>query len=690
MLYLKRLKTLLQHNIIYYVVLFVAFILYVLASNSTYLSIYNSFDSEIFTVTGITKYEYGYKFDLKGKEKIIGYIYDEHFDNVYSLGDKVLISGTKKDISNNTVPNTFNYKKYLYNNKIYNVVIIEEIKKIKDNNNVFYSIKDKLLKRSEKLTKSYPYIKGLIFGVNSYIDQDVMNSYRDNGISHLFAISGLHISLFILIISKILDKLRIKIGLKSIIMILFLLFYMFLTNFAMSVMRSSIFTILLLINKLLKLKISSSNLLLLALSIIMFVNPLSINNVGLQYSFLVTFSLIKYSSLINGSEISQLLKTSLIAFLISYPITINNFYQVNFLSVIYNLIFVPYVSFILLPMVLISYVFPFLDNLLYLLISIIEYLSQFFEQISFSKIVMCKMNTVFIIVYFVIICRVFKKINVKKRMCILIVLIIFIIHYFMPLTHEDCVMFLDVGQGDSAVININNTVTVIDTGGIMSYDDSDYKYTIAKNKIIPYLKSVGIKKIDNLVLSHGDADHMKEAEYVVKNYKVKKVIFNCGEFNYLENSLIKVLKKNNIEYDSCINKLAIGDSELVFLNTGEYNNENDSSSVVLLEFKSYKFLFMGDAGVDRERDILDRYDVSNIDVLKVGHHGSNTSSSVDFINRTNPKYSVISVGKDNKFGHPKEEVLDVLSNSRIYRTDKDGSIMFKIKNNKLKIETFSP
>ena len=99
---------------------------------------------------------------------------------------------------------------------------------------------------------------------------------------------------------------------------------------------------------------------------------------------------------------------------------------------------------------------------------------------------------------------------------------------------------------------------------------------------------------------------------------------------------------------------------------------------------------MGDAGVDKEKDILDKYNISDIDVLKVGHHGSKTSSSRTFIDEINPKYSIISVGKNNRYGHPNKEVLNTLKNSKIYRTDQNGSIMFKIKNNKLKIETCNP
>lgn len=126
------------------------------------------------------------------------------------------------------------------------------------------------------------------------------------------------------------------------------------------------------------------------------------------------------------------------------------------------------------------------------------------------------------------------------------------------------------------------------------------------------------------------------------------------------------------------------------MNTKVYDNEDDNSSVIYLKFNNYKFLFMGDAGEKRENDILEKYDLKNIDFLKIGHHGSNTSSSKEFISKVKPKYSLISVGKNNRYGYPKEEVLNTLKSSKIYRIDLDGSIMFKIKNNKLKIETCSP
>ena len=183
---------------------------------------------------------------------------------------------------------------------------------------------------------------------------------------------------------------------------------------------------------------------------------------------------------------------------------------------------------------------------------------------------------------------------------------------------------------------------------------------------------------------------MGEAINLVENFKVEKVIFNCEEYNDLEKELIKVLDKEKIKYYLCIKELNIDNSKLYFLQTGEYDNENDNSNAIYTELNGYKFMFMGDARIEKEKDILDKYNLSDIDVLKVGHHGSKTSSSKEFINEIKPKYSIISVGKNNRYGHPNKEVLSNLENTKIYRTDQDGSIMFKIKNNKLKIETCSP
>ena len=695
-----KLRTILLCNFPYYIILFIA-LLYFLITNFfiVYKSNYDEISSINAKIIDITIKDYGIKLTLKNKEKLIGYLYlekeqKEEFLNNYSYGDIVYIKTEKLEINNNTVENTFNYRKYLYNNKIFHVLKINYIEKVKDNKNIFYKIKNNLIKNSFKLEKSYPYINGLIFGKDDYINDDVTTSFRNIGISHLFAISGTHVSIFVLILNNILKRLKIYEEKRCIIIILFLLFYMFLTSYPMSVLRSCIFTILLTINKRFYFFIKPLNLLYLTLAIILFINPLYIYNLGLQLSFSISLSLILMGNYINKNKtktkIGKALCISFISFIVSFPIVINNFYEVNFLSIIYNLFFVPFITMLILPLTLISFIFPFLDNILHILIFILENLTLFLSKISALKITFCKVNFVIFCLYYVLIIFCLFYLKKGKKSVVFFLLIVIIIHSNIKFINNDYVMFMDVNQGDSTLIVVNKKVTLIDTGGILQLNNDKYDYNITNNRTIPYLKSKGIKKIDNLILTHGDADHMGDAINIVENIKVNKVIFNCGSYNNLEKNLIKTLEKKKIKYDSCIESLEMGRHKLKFLNTKKYDNENDNSNVIYTKINGYKFMFMGDASVTTEKEIMNKYNLPNIDVLKVGHHGSKTSSSKKFIDEINPKYGVISVGKNNKYGHPNKEILNTLSNSKIYRTDEDGSIMFKIKNNKLKIKTCSP
>ena len=134
------------------------------------------------------------------------------------------------------------------------------------------------------------------------------------------------------------------------------------------------------------------------------------------------------------------------------------------------------------------------------------------------------------------------------------------------------------------------------------------------------------------------------------------------------------------------NIFSIDNYRFYLLNTRNYDNENDNSSVIYFKYNGYSLLLMGDAEINKEMDILDKYYIRDVDFLKVGHHGSSTSSSKEFITTINPRYSLISVGKNNSYGHPNKNVLDNLSNSTIYRTDISGSIKVIINKNGYKIK----
>ena len=676
---MKKLKNILQCNYIFHILLVLSLIYSFIFINFIIVkSEYKDGDKNLYgTVIDYKKSKDKTTIWLKGKEKVLVNYYS---DINVSYGDYIYVYGVFKKPKENGNFNLFNYKRYLLSNKINYVVTASKIIVIKKNDNVFYTLKNNLLRKIENANKSKGYILAFLYADKSLIEKDVYTKYQKIGVSHLFAVSGMHVSLISIVLLKLLNK--IKERKRYIIVSIFLSIYLFLTNFTISMVRATFQFILFFINKSFKLNIDNSNLVLLLFSILVIINPYNIYNIGFLFSFIISFTLIRCSKLIKGKFIIKSLKTSLISFFSSMPVLINNFFEVNFLGIILNIIYIPFVSYILFPLSLVTVLFPSLDNILYMFISYFEKITDFFSNIKFLSFSICKMNIFLIIMYYIIFIYILKrKKSLVYKIIIAIISLIFLINNGRIVNNE--VSILDVGQGDSSLIRLKNKNILIDTGGNINYD-------ISKNILIPYFKSVGIKKIDYLVLTHGDYDHMGEAINLVENFKVEKVIFNCGSYNDLENELIEVLDKKKIKYYSCIKELNIDNNKLHFLQTKEYDNENENSNVIYTELNGYKFMFMGDAGVGKEKDILEKYNVSKIDVLKIGHHGSKTSSDKNFIDEMNPKYSVISVGKNNRYGHPNKEVLNNLDNSKIYRTDQDGSIMFKIKNNKLKIETCSP
>ena len=193
-----------------------------------------------------------------------------------------------------------------------------------------------------------------------------------------------------------------------------------------------------------------------------------------------------------------------------------------------------------------------------------------------------------------------------------------------------------------------------------------------------YFASIGIKKIDYSIITHGDEDHIGGSITLINNFQVKNVILNKGTFTDIEKELIKNLNKKKIPYQININKINLSNHTIYLLNNTKYNNENDNSIITYFTYQKYKFLYMGDASITTEDNLLENYNLNNISILKVGHHGSNTSSSKDFISQINPSISLISVGENNIYHHPNKEVTNNLSKSRIYRTDINNMVKLTI------------
>ncbi len=608
------------------------------------------------------------KYYVDNNEKV------KEFKDNYSFGDKIYIEGEISVPNNNTIPNNFNYKDYLYHKYIYYIIKIDKIKMISKNDNIFLNIKNSIYKRIDTI-KYNNYLYAFILGKSYYIDSEVLNNYKINGITHLFALSGLHVSMFSSIILFILKKIKLNEKLSYFITSLFLIFFAFIASFTPSIIRSVLFFILSSINNVYYLYIKPKYLLYIVFSILIFINPFYIYDTGFILSFCISFFILLFNekNKINNNLLS-ILVISILSTLSSLPIIINMSYEINILGFINNLFFIPYVTYIVFPLSIIVVFISKLSFILNFLIIIMEYVSKVSSNIFNIKLIFPKMSLFLIIIYYVLLILIVKKINLKK----IFIIYLSFLYFRCNFDKNNYVYFIDVGQGDSAlIVTKNNKSILIDTGGKVGSN-----YSLMKSNVIPFFKSIGIRKLDYLFITHGDYDHAGYGIDLVNNFNVKNRFTNKGKYNSLEKKLnIKSFNNSYIKIDNV---------EIYSLNSKLYNNENSDSLVLLVIIDNYKLLFMGDASINTEKDIMNNYDIGDVFILKVGHHGSKTSSSEEFINNVNPKYSIISVGKNNKFGHPNKEVLDNLSNSKIYRTDIDGSIMFKIKKDKLRIETYSP
>ena len=665
---MKRLRHILQSKHLIKIITIIIFIITLLYTNYyPFKSKYTKDDKEFIGI--VTKYEVKedkITIEIKAKEKLlITYKYqDKEFNNL-SYGDKIKVKGTLITPSKNTNQNTFNYQKYLYYKKIYYLVEATSINKIANNNNYLYTIKNTLYQKIDKL-KSSNYIKTLLFCDNT-LSKEIKESYRINGISHLFSVSGMHINFFVSIIYLYLNKITYNKRIKYLITNIFIITYLILFP-SSSLLRSAVMSILYSINYLLKLKIKKIDILLLTLGVSLLINPFIIYDLGYIYSYTITFFLVLSSSTLKKkNKINKIIYISFLSFLVSIPITIYNSFEINIISILLNIILVPIISIIILPITILTYIFPILDSILYLFTNTLETISLFISKINITKIIFPKPSLLIIVLYYIIFLLSYQN---KKYFYLNIILLIII--YISPYLNSNFeVVMFEVGEADCHLIKYpyNKNTILIDTG------KNEYKI---KNEVIPYLKSIGIKKIDYLIITHGDEDHIGGSITLINNFQVKNVILNKGTFTDLEKELIKNLNKKKIPYQININKINLSNHTIYLLNNTKYNNENDNSIITYFTYQKYKFLYMGDASITTEDNLLENYNLNNISILKVGHHGSNTSSSKDFISQINPSISLISVGKNNIYHHPNKEVINNLSKSRIYRTDINNMVKLTI------------
>jgi len=440
--------------------------------------------------------------------------------------------------------------------------------------------------------------------------------------------------------------------------------------------------------------------------LILLSNPLILYDAGFLLSFIVTFFIINLSPILQGLYskivvwIKNPLAVSTAAWVGIFPLSAYFFSKVSIISIVSNIFIIPLtgiaviLGFVTFFIGLASiYLAGIVANINYLVLNLITLIAKSFSLLPFAYVYVAQPSILVIILYYLtvfFIIEVFykktfsQKIKKKTGLIVLsVTLLIIIVQIFYPADNLK-VNFINVGEGDCILIEAPNKINILIDGGGTPQSDFD----VGSKIVIPYLRRKGINEIDLLILTHPHLDHLEGLLPVLKELKVDIVLdsgLTCDSSEYEE--FISLIQKKGIPY----HKAKAGDSFIfsnnleIFLLNPLYDSDfykesdfNNASIVVKLFYKNADFLFTGDIEEPAEKKLLVWQNILQSDILKVGHHGSATSTNLEFLDKVDPSIAVITVGK-NHFGHPSKKIIERLEdkNIQIYRTDEDGTIIIR-------------
>lgn len=604
-------------------------------------------------------------------------------------------------------PGQFDYRDYLLSKGITHQMVIHSLDDLlcKGSSPLhqLYSLRDHIIYYVElKLsTATGSWLNALIFGNDTKINDETIEVFQRWGISHILAISGLHVGLIIGLVYFLLVKLNIMTKEKAQwLMICFLPLYAILAGGKPSVWRASFMVLLYIVFTKIKLKFSVMDTLSIVFLVILFFDKYMIYHIGFQFSFIVTFGLILSRQVIvrTKSNVFRLLHISFISQMIILPLQINYFFTFQPLSILLNVLVVPYFSMFVIPyMFLLLLLLPlpsfFISSLDHLFVNIHHLFLMFIDwidQFVTSTFVIGDFPLLFVVIYYGLFFMMminFQKNKFKKSFkygCLTVGLIIGIglRPYLSP---NGTVTMLDIGQGDAFIIELpyRQGVFLIDAGARFSFNDFQVSDRVYRQIIKPYLYSRGIQGIDAVFLSHKDIDHMGSFQYIIEDFHVSRLYIS--DYYELTEEEKNILHKNNILVKKVKAPERIhvkNQSFYVLAPFKDENDKNENSLVLYSKFGGKSWLFTGDIGKNLERQISDKYDI-RVDVLKVAHHGSNTSTDENFLKSIEPMFALIPVGVNNSYGHPTREVIEQLEGHEIiiFRTDEDGAVQYRYRNN---------
>lgn len=600
--------------------------------------------------------------------------------------------------------------------------IIERLEKLCSDNNGIFSI----------INNKNGIIGAIILGDKTDIDSDIKELYSVSGIAHILAISGLHISFIGMAIYRLLRR-RFRFLFSAAVSIPVVLSFGIMSGFGISTIRAIIMFILKIIGEVLGRKYDAITAISLAGLVLLVQNPFVVCNSGFQMSFGAIIAIVLILPIVEeilntDNKIIKVISANFTISLVMNPILAWNYYELPTFSFLLNIVVVPLMSVVIVSSIAGIFcsciMFGFGKAVIFPGCGILElytFLCNIINKSSVASIVVGQPKVTIIIVYYAILLvvlfglknirtkytraekerniikketglvlekkakkeRRIKGQNVKLRLaCIVGFLLLNCLIYYIP-NPGFYITFISVGQGDGILIHGDNGTKVMVDGGSTS------EKQVAKNCIVPYLKAEGIGTIDYSIITHTDKDHISGILEILENnnsnrIRIKNLVMpdiNMKDDTYNELIEKAKLKKINVLYIKKGDTLSLGKTKIKCIypeTTTTASDKNDYCTVLSVKNKTSKILLTGDISKEIEEKIKDDIE-ENYTVLKVAHHGSNYSSSEKFLKKVNPKYSIISVGKNNSYGHPGNETMERLRKQGgvIYRTDEKGGITIR-------------
>lgn len=691
-------------------------------------------------------------------------VYTDNIDGL-KIGNKVRVKGYIQQFSIARNQGNYDSKNYYMSLGIYVGISAIKVEKINSDYDV---VRENLRQLKESIDRHLDRVcnyktkglfkilqdkntvyEGILLGDKSDMNKELKEIYSVAGISHVLAISGLHISIIGMFIYTLLRK-RFSFGIATSFSVTAVVAFGILSGMGIAAIRAIIMFGLKLLGEVLGRNYDYLTSISLAGMILLLNNPFIIYNAGFQMSFAAIFSIVivweKVSYILQldkNKKIKNNILFSITITIFMHPIVAYHYYALPTYSFVLNMLIVPMMSVVVVSGVMgsgFSYLGIGIARLMILpgclVLEFYEKLCNLVLRFPFANVIVGRPNLWIVYLFYAIImlflltlekirkdylqeketsiteisqCGISIKKYIanknnrkKEKVFVLSLFIIAIVsdamlYFYIPIKNtfiernELKVNVLDVGQGDGIIIQTPNHKVITIDGGSTSVEN------VGKNRLIPYMKYQGIKKIEYAIMTHGDIDHisglMELMEQSDRNgVKVKNLILPI-----IQQKDKTYCQMEEMAREHSINVLYIKENDYIKLNEVELkclhpnedtatDNRNDSSTVLWLSYDNFSMIFTGDISAKQEEMIKDK--ITQCTVLKVAHHGSKYSSCNDFLQRVNPVYSVISVGKNNLYGHPSQETFERLKQigSNIFRTDECGQVTISTDGERMSVD----